>query len=96
MWDPFQICVLGNKNDLKEREVPTDIARDYAKKLGSAFEECSAKTGKNVEKASYDLVRKIMTYRDNERVRYKQIQDRILETKEKKANRKSLWRKMFK
>jgi GTPase KRas protein len=97
MWDPFQICIVGNKSDLKdERSVPTEYGRNYAQSVGCAFDECSAKTSDNVEKAAYDLVRKVITYRDNERIRYEQIQEKSMKDKEKKANRRSLLRKIFK
>jgi GTPase KRas protein len=97
MWDPFQICIVGNKSDLeKERQVPVEIARDYAKRMGCAFEECSAKTSQNVEHAAHDLVRKIVTYRDNERIRYVEMQEKAVQKRERKANRNSLWRKVFK
>lgn len=97
MWDPFQICIVGNKKDLeRERQVPVEIARDYAKRMGCAFEECSAKTGLNVEHAAHDLVRKIVTYRDNERIRYQEMQEKAFEKRERRKNRNSLWKKVFK
>ncbi|XP_063905514.1 ras-related protein Rab-31-like [Zophobas morio] len=37
-------CVIGNKLDLSEnREVPTDVARQYAKSINARYYECSAK-----------------------------------------------------
>lgn len=97
MWDPFQICILGNKCDLEdERRVPTEQGRYFAGRLGCAFEECSAKTSENAEKAAHDLVRRIITYRDNERIRYEQIQEKAVKDTERKMGRKDLWKKMFK
>lgn len=77
MWDPFQICIVGNKSDLEgERQVSTAEGKDFAKKNRCTFEECSTKTDENVEKLAWDLVRKIKTYRDNERIRYEELQEK--------------------
>jgi len=70
--------------------------RDYASKLGCAFTECSAKTGEGIEKAAYDLVRRIVTYRDNERIRYEEIQTKAVKEREKRASKRSLIRRIFK
>lgn len=97
MWDPFQIAVVGNKSDLQDqRVIPTEQGRDYAQKLGCAFEECSAKTSENLEKIAVDLVKRIITYRDNERIRYEQIQQKALRNKDKKPGVKGLLKKIFK
>ena len=99
MWDPYQICVLGNKMDLKNdgRVVSKEEGKKCAQKLGCAFEECSAKTGENVEKAMFDLVRKIRTYRDNERIRYEKMKEEAEKTRVKKNERskKSLWKRVL-
>jgi GTPase KRas protein len=85
MWDPFQLCVVGNKCDLEaERQVSEEEGRAFAKKIGCSFEECSARTSKNVEKVVHDLVRKVKTYRDNERIRYEQLQEETRQEKERR------------
>ena len=58
------IMLVGNKNDLDHlREVPTDVAKDYAKSKDLAFMETSAATAANVDEAFNTLVRAI--YRVN-------------------------------
>ncbi|KAH8593831.1 P-loop containing nucleoside triphosphate hydrolase protein [Bisporella sp. PMI_857] len=97
LWEPFQICLIGNKIDLEhERVMSTEEGKALAVKLGCGFEECSAATCENVEKAAYDLVRKIGTYRDNERIRYIELQEMARKEKEKMAQRSGLWKKVFK
>ncbi|XP_063905513.1 ras-related protein Rab-31-like [Zophobas morio] len=49
-------CVIGNKLDLsKNREVPTDVARQYAKSINARYFECSAKRDQGVG-AIFDYV----------------------------------------
>jgi len=85
MWEPFQLCVVANKCDLEEeREVSVEEGKEFARRIGCAFEECSAKTSENVEKVAYDLVRKIKTYRDNERIRWEQLQEKAQLERERK------------
>lgn len=96
LWEPFQICLIGNKIDLEHpRVVSTEEGKALAAKLGCGFEECSTRTCFNVEKAPYDLVRKIKTYRDNERIRYIEIQEQALLDRERRAERRMRWRKVF-
>ena len=96
LWEPFQICLIGNKIDLEHpRVVSTEEGRALATKLGCGFEECSTRTSFNVEKAPYDLVRKIKTYRDNERIRYIELQKQTLKDKERRAERKARWKRVF-
>lgn len=45
------VMVLGNKADLKKREVKTDAARDWARSRGFLYYETSAKSGANVKEA---------------------------------------------
>lgn len=42
------VCV-GNKTDIKKREVKTDVAKEWAKNKGFQFYEVSAKNGSNVQ-----------------------------------------------
>ena len=46
--------LIGNKTDL-ERKVSQDVAREYAKKNGFLYVECSAKTGSGVNEAFKQL-----------------------------------------
>ena len=45
------VALLGNKTDVKKREVKADFAREWAKGRGYKFFEVSAKTGYNVNEA---------------------------------------------
>ena len=45
------VVVLGNKCDLKKREVKTETAKEWAKGRGYKFYESSAKSGHNVSEA---------------------------------------------
>ena len=45
------VVVLGNKTDLKKREVKTDVAKEWSKGRGYKFYESSAKSGFNVNDA---------------------------------------------
>lgn len=52
------IMLVGNKADrVTERTVSIQQGRELAYKLGTEFVEASAKNGRNVERAFYDLVR---------------------------------------
>lgn len=93
MWDIFQITLLGNKTDLEgEREVSREEGEACARTMRCSFREGSAKTGLNIDQSIEDLVKKIRTYRDNERIRYERIQ----KVSEKKKGRISMpWKKLF-
>ena len=54
------VIIIGNKIDLKEREIKTDEANKYCGELGFKYFETSAKTGANVESTVKYLVREIM------------------------------------
>ena len=45
------VLVLGNKTDIKKKEVKTDTAKEWAKGRGYKFFEGSAKSGQNVNEA---------------------------------------------
>lgn len=53
------IMLLGNKCDLPNREVPYNVAMEYARSRNFGFLEVSAKTGMNVRNAFNCLVREI-------------------------------------
>jgi len=54
------IMLVGNNSDrITEREVSTQEGYDLARELGCDFVEASAKNCINVEKAFYDVVRKL-------------------------------------
>lgn len=65
---PFML--IGNKRDLiKKRKggpIPDDEAGEYAESHGSIFIKTSAKTGKNVEKAFIELVKKMLNAKTEE------------------------------
>lgn len=49
--------LLGNKCDISEREVPYNMAMEYARKRNFGFLEVSAKTGTNIKSAFTCLIR---------------------------------------
>ena len=51
------VMLLGNKCDLPNREVPYNVAMDYARSRNFGFLEVSAKTGTNIKNSFYCLVR---------------------------------------
>ena len=53
------LYVVGNKNDLRGREVPNDEAEDFCKENNLEYIECSAKNDNNIDKIFMDIVEKI-------------------------------------
>lgn len=51
--------LLGNKCDLPNREVPYNVAMEYARSRNFGYLEVSAKTGMNVRNSFNCLVREI-------------------------------------
>ena len=51
------IMLLGNKCDLPNREVPYNVAMEYARSRNFGFLEVSAKTGTNIKNSFYCLTR---------------------------------------
>ncbi|KAK1255479.1 hypothetical protein MKX08_009474 [Trichoderma sp. CBMAI-0020] len=80
------ICLVGNMSDqVTDREVSTQEGIALSRELGcDIFYECSAKTGYNIEKAFYDLVR--VYWR-------KQHESRLEDKSSFYSTRQSLWRK---
>ena len=61
---PAPVMLVGNKSDrVTEREVSTQEGNALAKELGCDFVEASAKNNINVDKAFYDVVRKLRKQR---------------------------------
>jgi GTPase SAR1 family protein len=93
-WEPFQFCFLGNKADLEdEREVSREEGEAAAKSMECAFRECSAKVRTNIDETVEELVQKILTYRDNERIRYEQMKAQAEKGKKKKE--RSPFKRLF-
>lgn len=91
-WEPFQTCLLGAKSDLEDlREVGKEEGESCAKGMGCTFRECSSKTRVNIDEPFEELVKKIKTYRDNERIRYEQMKKEA----DKKRKKPSPWKKLF-
>eukprot|EP01119_Soliformovum_irregulare_P006477 TRINITY_DN1851_c0_g1_i1.p1 TRINITY_DN1851_c0_g1~~TRINITY_DN1851_c0_g1_i1.p1 ORF type:complete len:199 (+),score=31.56 TRINITY_DN1851_c0_g1_i1:141-737(+) len=64
--DSFPMILLGNKCDLlKDREVSTAEAKEFADSINAPFLETSAKARINVEEGFYQLVREIRKYQLN-------------------------------
>ena len=57
--DATRIILVGNKVDLKSREVTSSEAEQYARELGVQYIETSAKTGENVQKLFEEMTRDI-------------------------------------
>ena len=49
--------ILGNKCDMPNRQVPYNLAMNYAMKMNFGFLEVSAKTGTNIKNAFNCLIR---------------------------------------
>jgi hypothetical protein len=49
--------LLGNKCDLPEREVPYNVAMEYARSKNFGYLEVSAKTGSNIKSAFSSLLK---------------------------------------
>lgn len=61
---PAPVMLVGNKSDrVTEREVSTQEGQALAKDLGCDFVEASAKNNIHVDKAFYDVVRKLRRQR---------------------------------
>ena len=45
------VVLVGNRADLKKKDVKTEVAKEWAKGRGYQLFECSAKTGSNVNEA---------------------------------------------
>lgn len=92
-WEPFQMCLLGTKSDLEDRrEVSKEEGESCAKGMNCTFRECSAKTRVNIDEPFEELIKKIKTYRDNERIRFEQMKK---EANKKKGKKPSALRRLF-
>ncbi|KAF9959656.1 Ras GTPase [Mortierella alpina] len=61
------IMIAGNKSDLEgEREVGTEIGREFAELSNALYTETSAKTGFNIHEMVNELVREIVRARQRE------------------------------
>ena len=90
-------CLLGNKNDLDlQRTVGVEDGKKLAEELGTLFQECSAKTGDNVEEVVGELVRAIRRQRDEEKV-LEETKRKAEEKERIKVERRksSLWRRIL-
>ena len=54
------VIIIGNKIDLKEREIKTEDASKYCRELGFKYFETSAKTGENVDLTVKYLVKEVI------------------------------------
>lgn len=92
-WEPFQMCLIGTMADLEgQREVSVEEGESCARGMGCTFRESSAKTRVNIDEPFEELVKKIKTYRDNERIRYDQMKR---DADQKKGKKPSPWKKLF-
>jgi len=55
------IILLGNKCDIKEREIFEEEIENFTKKINLKYFETSAKTGENIENAIVYLIRDIIS-----------------------------------
>ena len=63
---PAPVMLVGNKSDrITEREVSTQEGNALAKELGCDFVEASAKNNINVDRAFYDVVRRLRKQRQD-------------------------------
>ena len=57
--DNTVLQVVGNKTDLKEREVPREMVEEFCNEHNLDYIECSAKNDENIEKIFYNIIEKI-------------------------------------
>ena len=57
--DELYIQVVGNKNDLRGREVPKDEVEEYCKENNLGYIECSAKNDNNIDEIFREVVEQI-------------------------------------
>lgn len=72
------VIIIGNKIDLKEREIKTEDANKYCRELGFKYFETSAKTGENVDLTVKYLVKEV--------IKKKQFSTKFYERKNKTFN----------
>ena len=59
------VIIIGNKIDIKEREIKTEDAKEYCQGLGFKYFETSAKTGENVESTIKYIVKEVLKKKNN-------------------------------
>ena len=64
------VLLMGNKTDLKKKEVKTETAKEWAKSRGYKFFEGSAKDGKNVAEAFKYLFENMFNKTIEQRAKY--------------------------
>ena len=57
--DNTVLQVVGNKTDLKEREVPREMVEEFCNEHNLDYIECSAKNDENIEKVFYNVIEKV-------------------------------------
>lgn len=64
------VVVLGNKIDIKKREVKAETAKEWSKNRGYYFYEASAKNGTNVNEAFKFLFENMFSKTIDQRAKY--------------------------
>lgn len=54
------IAIAGNKYDLPNRQIPQDVAEDYAKAINGAHFDTSAKTGKGIDEIFNEITKAVL------------------------------------
>ena len=57
--DNTVLQVVGNKTDLKGREVPREMVEEFCNEHNLDYIECSAKNDENIEKVFYNVIEKV-------------------------------------
>ena len=62
--EPENVCkiLIGSKNDIKERNVTENEAKEFAIKNNLAYFECSAKDGKNINEMFTIMANKLIRF----------------------------------
>jgi small GTP-binding protein len=82
------VIIVGNKIDLEEkRQVTTEEGEEFAKNHGYNFFEVSAKTGKNVKEAFYDIFEQLYKIFEEE-ITGKKVKKPKLELKKETKKKK--------
>lgn len=59
-FDSRIVCVIGNKTDREDREIPSQVGEDFAQRHNMYYLETSAKEAENVERLFMQIAAELM------------------------------------